>query len=192
VSVATVVVLAVDTPVTSLAGIEHALLDLGRRVALPDDAFLCTHMVRDERPHYAVSLTVADGFSVADVLEQIGDWDFEVSHGEPFAGNRSSAGLRLATREAFARDGGRALRFPGWDTVRGTRTVGEIVSSSAIARLEVLGGVAADPDHVVHTRDFVRPLWRHGELVLPVLPSGPGAVAPFEVPNPTPCCGDHA
>jgi hypothetical protein len=31
-----------------------------------------------------------------------------------------------------------------------------------------------------------------GALVLHVLPAGPGRVAPFEVPNPTPCCAAHS
>ena len=47
----------------------------------------------------------------------------------------------------------------------------------------------AAQDDVVATRAFVRPLCRGGRLVLPVLPAGRGRLAPFEVPNPTPCCG---
>jgi hypothetical protein len=192
VTTATGVVLTVDTPVTSLAEIEHVLLDLGRQVALPDDAQLCTHVVRDERPHFVVTLTVGDDAFLRDAQQHLAPWVSAVSYGKPSATTGFSLGLRQGTREAIARDGGRAVRFPGWDTVRGSLSVGEVLASTAIGRLEVLGGGAASSGDVLHSRDFVRPLWRHGELVLPVLPSGPGAVAPFEVPNPTPCCGDHA
>ncbi|BEP13802.1 hypothetical protein acdb102_21130 [Acidothermaceae bacterium B102] len=188
---ATGVVLAVDTTVTTLAEIEHVLLDLGEQVALPDDAYLCTHMMRDDRPHYVVSLTSADEASLDAVRQHLTEWDSAVSHGEPVNGAGIRAGLRMGVREALTRDGGRAVRFPGWDSVRGSLPVGEVLAATPIGRLEVLGGGTAALTDILHSRGFVRPLWRSGELVLPVLPSGPGAVAPFEVPNPTPCCGEH-
>ena len=189
---ATGVILTIDTPVTSLAGIEHALLGLGRQVALPDDAHLCTHVVRDDRPHYVVTITVGDDAVLREAQQHLAPWVSAVSYGKPSATTGYSLGLRQGTREALARDGGRAVRFPGWHGVRGTLPVDEVLATTAISRLEILGGGAVGRDDVLHSRDFVRPLWRHGELVLPVLPSGRGAVAPFEVPNPTPCCGDHA
>lgn len=186
------VVLAFDTPLTTLAETEHALLGLGQRVSLPPDALLCTHIVRDGQPHYAISLTVSDPACLAAVQQHFGSWDSATSHSRPSASSGWTDGLRLATAEAFARNGGRCVRFPGWDGIVGSQTVADVLGSSAIDRLEVLGGKAADPSDVLHSRDFVRPLWRRGVLVLPVLPSGAGAVAPFEVPNPTPCCGEHA
>ena len=42
------------------------------------------------------------------------------------------------------------------------------------------------------TREFCRPVYEAGALVLLVLPAGPGRVAPFEVPDPTPCCAAHS
>jgi hypothetical protein len=185
------IVLAVDTPLTLLAETEHTLLGLGRQVALPADAVLCTHMIRDGEPHYAFSLTVPDEEVVDEVRRYFPDWLSALSIDHCSASAGSTAGLQLASSEALARSGGRCVRFPGWDRVVGTPTVAEILATSAIERLEVLGGQPAGPADVVHSRDFVRPLWRGGRLVLPVLPSGPGAVAPFELPNPTPCCSDH-
>jgi hypothetical protein len=43
----------------------------------------------------------------------------------------------------------------------------------------------------VHTQDHVRPEWREGQLVLALVPAAGNTLAPFEVPNPTPCCADH-
>ena len=40
---------------------------------------------------------------------------------------------------------------------------------------------------VVRTRDFVRPVWRDGRLVLLVQPAADDTVVPFENPAPTPC-----
>jgi hypothetical protein len=187
----TSVLLALDTPLTSLAETEHALLGLGQRVGLPADLVLCTHIVRDSAPHYAFSLTSADHSLPARVQEHFAGWPSALSHEQPSASSALTDGLELATAEAFARTGGRAVRFPGWDSIVGTPTVAHVLSTSAIDQLEVLGGQPAEDTDVLHSRDFVRPLWRHGRLVLPVLPSGAGAVAPFEVPNPTPCCGEH-
>ncbi len=183
-------VLAVDTPLTTLAETEHALLGLSRRVELPADVYVCTHMVREPEPHYAFSLTLSGG--PVDLLRtQFGDWHTAVSFGKASASSGYSVGLSIATAQALAGSGGRCFRFPGQAGVVGSPTVAGILDSTPIARLEVLGGQPAALDDVVHTRDFVRPLWRGGDLVLPVLPAGPGAVAPFEVPNPTPCCGEH-
>jgi hypothetical protein len=44
---------------------------------------------------------------------------------------------------------------------------------------------------MVRTRDHVRPEWRDGLLTLIATPTSNGVFAPFEVPNPTPCCADH-
>jgi hypothetical protein len=52
------------------------------------------------------------------------------------------------------------------------------------------GGIAEDSDRL-DTRDFVRPQFRDGELVLTATPAVGGVLVPFESRNPTPCCGDH-
>jgi hypothetical protein len=183
--------LALDTPLTSLAETEHALLVLGQRVALPADTVLCTHMVRDGSPHYALSLLSEDQDLLGAVQLHLADWPSAVSLDQPSASSSFSAGLQLATTEALSRTGGRSVRFPGWAGIVGSPTVADVIASSAIDQLELLGGGSVDGADVLHSRNFVRPLWKHGRLVLPVMPSGPAAVAPFEVPDPTPCCGEH-
>jgi hypothetical protein len=90
-----------------------------------------------------------------------------------------------------ATDGGRAVRFPGVDELVGTLPVGEVLARSAIDLVEVLGGGPADPGTLLQTDDFVRPVWRGGELVLVTTPAAGGRLAPFERRHPTPCCAAH-
>jgi hypothetical protein len=90
-----------------------------------------------------------------------------------------------------AADGGRAVRFPGVDELVGTLPVGEVPARSAIDRVEVLGGGPADPETLLETDGFVRPMWRAGELVLVVTPAAGGRLVPFERRDPTPCCAAH-
>lgn len=87
---------------------------------------------------------------------------------------------------------GRAVLYPGVAGLTGTVTVAELLSGSAIDRVAVLGGSGEPaPDQRLLTRDFVRPEWRDGELVLTAMPAAGGVLVPFEVPDPTPCCADH-
>ncbi|SDJ07944.1 hypothetical protein [Nonomuraea jiangxiensis] len=62
---------------------------------------------------------------------------------------------------------------------------------SAIGRVTQLGGPPPADGTELDTRDFVRPRWQDGVLTLVTMPVAGGRVAPFEVPNPTPCCADH-
>jgi hypothetical protein len=48
------------------------------------------------------------------------------------------------------------------------------------------------PATEILTRDFVRPQWLDGRLTLITTPAAGDRIAPFEVPNPTPCCADHS
>lgn len=86
---------------------------------------------------------------------------------------------------------GRAIHFPGVSILKGTMSVRDIVTSSAIDSVRVLAGGEADPHLPVMTRDHVRPLWCHGQLVLFAQPAVGGMLVPFESPTPTPCCADH-
>lgn len=187
---ATVVV--VDTEFVTLAEVEHSLLALDRW-GLPDNVTVCTHEVRDGVPHYAVSLSfpAAPQADLIDALER----HFRASSGLRPAADLPSlaltAGDELAARQAASRDGGRAVRFPGWQHLTSTISVGEALAVSAIDRVQQLGGGTVDNSAELRTRDFVRPRWQQGELVLAVLPAAGGGVAPFEVPNPTPCCAEH-
>jgi hypothetical protein len=90
------------------------------------------------------------------------------------------------------RIGGRAVVFPGAERLVGRITVGAVLAWSAIGGISVLGGAPApDPGVELDTRDFVRPLWMNGRLTLMALPAPGGRIAPFELPNPIPCCADH-
>lgn len=100
--------------------------------------------------------------------------------------------LDAVIRAHRERRSGRVVVFPGWRGLTGTLTVADAVDRSALDRVHVLGGGTAGPDTLLVTRDFVRPRWEAGELVLPVQPAVGGTLMPFETPNPTPCCADHA
>jgi hypothetical protein len=89
------------------------------------------------------------------------------------------------------REGARAVRYPGVDALTGSLPVAEVLSSSAITRVEILAGGPADPSLILDTHDFVRPAYRDGTLVLTVMPAADGHVVPFETRNPTPCCAAH-
>jgi hypothetical protein len=89
------------------------------------------------------------------------------------------------------RSGGRAVVFPGVEALVGTVTVQHVLDGTAINRLVALDGAPLESATKVVTRDFVRPRWSVGELVLHVQRAARDTVVPFEVPRPTPCCAEH-
>jgi hypothetical protein len=105
-----------------------------------------------------------------------------------------SEAVRAVIAQHQAKSDGRAVRYPGVDKLVGALTVEQVLALSAIEEVTTIGsaGVQPTPDTVVDTRDFVRPVWRDGRLTLITTPAPGGRIAPFEVPNPTPCCADHA
>ncbi|GAB7039972.1 MULTISPECIES: hypothetical protein [Catenuloplanes] len=133
----------------------------------------CTHNVPAPYPHVALSVAAPDGVALPE----------------------TDPDLRAAADEAAARHrahvSGRAVVYPGVESLTGTLTVADLLDRSAIERVTVLGGTDAAPDALIETRDFVRPLLRAGKLELVLVPIVGGRLAPFEVPNPTPCCADH-
>ncbi|MEV5729051.1 MULTISPECIES: hypothetical protein [Streptomyces] len=162
-------VLTVDPGLTDLRAADHLLRRLAAELALPEDTFGCTHLLRDGRPRVALSLTT----SAEGCRERLAAQGYEATGGAPDAV-------------------GRAVLFPGADGLTGTLTVAELLSRSAIDRVSVLGaGGSPDPETPLVTRDHVRPQWQRGELVLTVMPAAGGRLTPFEVPDPTPCCADH-
>ncbi|WP_213454031.1 hypothetical protein [Rhizomonospora bruguierae] len=134
----------------------------------------CTHLVRAPHPHVAVSI---EGLAGA-----------PAEAGDPALAEAAE----LAAAAHTARTGGRAVLYPGVELLVGTLTVADLLAASAIERVTVIGGPPAAPDSPVRTRDFVRPQWMDGRLTLVTTPVAGGGIAPFEVPNPTPCCADHA
>ena len=113
--------------------------------------------------------------------------------GEQFRGAEDLQGvLEEAVRAQRTGTGGRAVVFPGSRDLVGTTTVADVLQCSAIDRVQVLGAAVAAPQTVLVTRDFVRPRWTGGELVLHAQPAAGGVLVPFESPDPTPCCAAHA
>lgn len=153
---------------------EHWLRESVLPLGLPG-LFACTHLVRVPYPHVAVSLA-AEGSAVAGLPGTPPELDEAAAH---------------AAAEHAARRSGRAVLYPGVERLVGTLTVGEVTALSAIERVTRLGGSPPEAETVLETRDFVRPHWQDGVLTLVTMPVAGGRVAPFEVPDPTPCCADH-
>ncbi|MGW7422560.1 hypothetical protein ACWGJB_21325 [Streptomyces sp. NPDC054813] len=155
--------------------------------------FACTHLHRtDERRGTAVSLAVPDPDAVWQELltalpEGTGVALADRTHGP---GDAVDSARRAA---AAPRASGRAVVYPGVRHLTGTVTAGAILARTAVERLVVLGAPAAElpPATEILTQDHVRPEWRDGVLTLALVPAAGGLLAPFEVPNPTPCCADH-
>lgn len=162
-----------DTPVSALRAADHLLLGLAAELALPEGTFGCTHFVRGERPRVALSFTLPSEPLLRTAEERLRAQGYEVRPGVPDAV-------------------GRAVIYPGADSLNSTVTVGELLTRSAIDRVTVLGSSVQPPDgQTLVTHDHVRPQWQGGELVLAAMPAIGGTLVPFEVPDPTPCCADH-
>ena len=71
-------------------------------------------------------------------------------------------------------------------------SVADVTLWSDIDRVEKVTGGRSTPRIALVTRDFLRPRWQAGALVLHVQPAVGGTVVPFETPFPTPCCVDHS
>ncbi|NUT06493.1 MAG: hypothetical protein HOV76_23745 [Hamadaea sp.] len=154
----------------SVTEAEHWLRETAAGLGLAD-LVACTHLVHGDHPRVAVSLSAG------------GSWPDPV---DP----------EVATRVAALHEsgqGGRAVVYPGVGALVGTLSVAEVLAVSAIQEVRVLGAPSPQPDPqtLIDTRDFVRPQYADGRLVLMAMPAPGGRIAPFEVPNPTPCCAFH-
>lgn len=189
-------VIGVDAGTATLREADHLIHGLLGRLALTADVFACTHLHRtDERRGTTVSLAVADADAeavwqevVTTLPEGTGLALADRVHGPAAAVD----GARLAA--TAPPDSGRAVVYPGVEHLTGTVTAADLLDRTAIERLVVMGAPAAElpPATEVMTQDHVRPEWRAGVLTLTLVPAAGGLLAPFEVPNPTPCCADHA
>jgi hypothetical protein len=148
---------------------EHWLRETAAGLGPCADLFACTHLVHGERPRVALSVSV------------------------PLAA--TSIDPEVAARVALlheSRQGGRAVIYPGVVALTGTLQVADVLALSAIQEVRLLGGSPPPmPETLLETREFVRPQWLDGRLVLMATPAPGGRIAPFEVPNPTPCCAPH-
>ncbi|MEV6957963.1 hypothetical protein AB0M97_01905 [Streptomyces sp. NPDC051207] len=165
--------LTIDAGARELRAADRLLHALAARLALPEDVYGCTHLVRGDRPRVAVSLACASEPLLRTARERLTADGHQVTPGVP---------------DAY----GRAVLYPGAAALTGTVTVAELLDRSAIDRVAVLGSARApDADARLVTRGHVRPQWQSGELVLTAMPASGGVLVPFEVPDPTPCCADH-
>lgn len=180
-------ILGVDAGSRTVPQAEHLLHTVVKALGLPDGVIGCTHFVRTGTPGVACSLAVPESVDLA-----LLPGDVSAALGGHRRGPQAE-GAALAAAEHAARQGGRVVLFPGRAGLVGSLTVGELLERSAIDRILVLA--QADPpaaEVVVATNDYVRPVWREGLMTLLTMPAKGGRLTPAEVPNPTPCCADHA
>ncbi|HEV7907684.1 MAG TPA: hypothetical protein VGP03_06060 [Pseudonocardiaceae bacterium] len=185
----------VDAGSPSLREADHLIHELVDRLGLPAGTVACTHLIRTGRPHVAISFDVPGG----SWRDAVAEFAVERSAGAALDDRRTgpddlASAAAVAAAEHASRTGGRAVVYPGVDGLTGTVAVADVLSSSAVGRLVMLGGQAGEATghDLLVTRDHVRPEWRDGVLTLATMPTGAGSVTPFEVPDPTPCCVDHA
>lgn len=185
-------VIGVDAGTTTLREADHLIRDLRTRLALPPGTVACTHLIRTEgRRGTAVSLALPENGSAEEVWRRLTATEMGAALGDRRHGP-SEAAVPAAAEHA-ARRSGRAVLYAGVERLTGTVTVADLLESTAIDQLTVVGAPLAtlDPATPVLTQDHVRPEWREGDLVLALVPAAGNTLAPFEVPNPTPCCADH-
>ncbi|MEU6140848.1 hypothetical protein ABZ848_10860 [Streptomyces sp. NPDC047081] len=187
-------VIGVDAGTVSLREADHLVHRLADELGLPAGTFACTHLIREgERRGTAVSFALPDRAAAERA------WPRLVALGEPELGavledrrHGRVGGARVAAEEHVGRHGGRAVIYPGVEHLTGTVALSEVLGLTAVDEVVVVGRSSV-PDHEtpVLTRDHVRPEWRAGRLTLALVPAVGETLAPFEVPNPTPCCADH-
>ncbi len=148
---------------------EHWLADHAAVLGVPG-VVVCTHLVHGERPRVAMSVA-------------------GVEAGLLGAGEPMGAVASAVVADHQARRSGRAVIYPGVEAMVGTVSVGDVLTRTPIERVTVLGGPPPGVDKLIDTRDFVRPQFKGGLLTLITSPAPAGRLAPFEHPNPKPCCG---
>jgi len=102
------------------------------------------------------------------------------------------SGARLAVTEALAGTGGRAVLFPGSTRLHGRVTVAEVLDRTAIHTIRGLGRATVTGSDTIWTRDFLRPVYAHGQPMLEVQSAAGGVLVGFEDPSPTACCAAHS
>jgi hypothetical protein len=196
---------------------EHWLHEIVRLLGHPAGLVACTHLVHEPHPHVALSLylppaapsapAATSGSPLPAALRLPAPLAEEGAppHASTVTGAPSSRtgedpwppeaeqgeGAARAAAEHEARIAGRALYYRGHELLTGSLTVAEVLSRTAIERVVMMGGAEAPPGTTLHTLDYVRPMWKDGRLTLVTRPAPAGALVPFELKNPTPCCADH-
>lgn len=152
-------------------------------------AVVLTHLTRlGPLPHVTLSVE-ATALSGADLIELLGT----VFPGAVLSDSGSDTAAHAGAVAHTARGGGRAVHYRGVKQLTGRLPVAEVLARTSIDAVQLLGGAGpADPATTLVTRDHVRPTYQAGRLVLAVEWAAGRTLVPFETPNPTPCCADHA
>jgi len=188
-----------DAMAVSERAAEHMLSEVlaALRPVGGDQITTATHRVQVfHTAHVAMSIAIPTIAGEPGIFELLRDMLGKHAAGAVWTDGAGAgpAQLQASTRQAATahrdRTSGRVVQFPGSHTLTGTVPFGQVLAT-AIDRLEPLGGDQPAPDSVLVTRDFVRPRWQGGELVLHIQPAVGGTWVPFETPNPTPCCAVH-
>jgi len=194
--VADVAWIGLDAGHRDLGDTEHAALAVADVLGCAEE--ICTHAVQGAVPYYAASLRLARGVNAwePEFLEELrglaegavvyerGKWAVEVGDAP------GRVGARAAVAAHAAGAGGRAIRFAGQARLQGAVRVTDVLSSTAIRDVQVLGGALAS-EAIVETRNYVRPQYTVGSLTLVVTPLDDGRLQPFEIEYAHQCCDGH-
>lgn len=172
---------------------EHLLLTAVDQVrgAGAEVPLACTHFVRTPAPHWAASVLVRGRVPELD-LPGVSVVAVDEAGGTRTDGSQDWALGAAGAAEQLLSGNGRVVVFDGHDRLPASLPVEDVPALTAIQEVRGVGGTDT-AGHLLHTRGYVRPDLVDGRLVLHVRPFGEdGNVAPFEVPNPTPCCAAHS
>lgn len=180
-----------------------------RRLAdagLAGGAWIVTHTVRgDAGAHTACGLSVpaaagVEAQEIADLVAQAFEpHDHEgtsVAPASVWVDQATSGplewlpGAEAAAEAQRALVNGRAVVYPGVDSLVGTIPVEAVTAESAIDTVVSMGGPIAEGT-LLHTRDHVRPMRLDGRWVLHVQPAVGGTLVPFENAVQHHCCQSH-
>lgn len=202
---------SVRSPVELIAGLdvtaagelaaEHVLEQAIRclRQAGADPITAATHRATVyETPHVSMSISMSTGLDPARMVDMLAE-ALSVADGAAGAVRIGEFGVGAPALQASAqraaaahrdRSSGRVVHFPGSETLTGTVFIADVLAT-LIDRVVALGGGHTVSDSLLVTRNFLRPRWDAGELVLHVQQAAGGTWVPFETPNPTACCSIH-
>lgn len=179
-------VLGIDGGHRDRSALERLVLEALEDTGCPRAVLLCTHPVRTGQAHHAASVELPATAgptaltALADRLMELGAAVAGPDEGPARGAQEHRTGALQARRALLTRQAGRAVQFPGQDALRGRLTIAQVLATGAVDRVDPLG-TEVDPDTVVDTRDFVRPVFHDGVLVLEVTPAAGGTVIPLEL-----------
>jgi hypothetical protein len=170
------VVVGIDAGHTSQDDCEQFALDVASRLRAVD--IVSIHVIREPAPHYAVAIS-SGCLPSADLLAAIGGDLAVIDRDEYLVGDHP--GARAAALALWLRAKGRVIRFPGQEHVRGTMSLADVTTLSAISHVICVGAESPRQTKLV-THDFVRPSFQAGHLTLLVAPLDDEFLTPVERP----------